>query len=146
MFVVVVVDGQDLYAVQDCGGQRMLYYGNVNGNTVLTSTPQLAADVFGLKTDINVERLLNSKGYYRGSGFLPGNISPFKELKRLGPNTCLRSVNGVFNVERIYPRAERTEFITDEEKNSAIDRMHNVLSNNIAIEELSLYSHFWDRS
>ena len=133
VFVVVVVEGQDLYAVQDCGGQRMLYYGNVNGNTVLTSAPQLAADVFGLKTDINVERLLNSKGYYRGSGFLPGNISPFKELKRLGPNTCLRSVNGVFNVERIYPRAERTEFITDEEKNSAIDSMHNVLSNNIAL-------------
>jgi hypothetical protein len=62
----------------------------VNGNVVISSTPQLVADVFGLTKDPDVEELLRSKGYYRGSGFLPGNLSPYRELKRLGANTLVR--------------------------------------------------------
>ena len=133
VFVIFVIYENELYAVQDCGGQKMLYYGTVNGNIVISSAPQLAADVFDLKTDENVVRLLSSKGYYRGSGFLPGNISPFKELKRLGPNTCLKWRDGQFTVERIYPRSQRIELSSDEEKNETIDKMHHVLSNNIRL-------------
>ncbi len=133
VFVIFIIVDKELYAVQDCGGQKMLYFGAANGYTVLSSSPQMVSDLFDLQPDDDISKLLNSNGYYRGSGFLPGNMSPFKELKRLGPNTCLRQSKGSFIIERIFPRTERNELKTNEEKKEVIDIMHDILSNNIAL-------------
>ena len=79
VFVLLLADGQRLWATQDCGGQKMLYFGKTQGHVVLTSIPQLAGDVFDLQLDENVERLLNTRGYYRGSGFLLSRFHPWRE-------------------------------------------------------------------
>lgn len=133
VFVLLLESEGKLFAVQDCGGQKMLYYGKVGGHMVLTSAPQLAADVFHLEWDPDVERLVHSKGYFRGSGYLPGNLSPLRELKRLGCNTALEYVKGHVQLERIYPLLPRMEFKTEEEKDTAIEEMYNIFSNNIAL-------------
>lgn len=130
VFVIIAVCGDRLLAVQDAGGQRMLYFGKTDRGVVLTSVPQLAADVYGLRRDREVERLLSCKGYYRGSGFLPGNLSPYAELKRLGPNTCV-CYDGEFRIERIFPRQPIGMLSTPEQKDAAIAQMHELFSASI---------------
>lgn len=131
VFVVILIHSDKVISVQDCGGQKMLYFGNVNDNVVITSCPQLVADVFNLQPDNNVLRLLQSKGYYRGSGFLPGNLSPYKELKRLGANTLVYYNKGEFRIERFFPRAEVDTLQSEEDKIAAIKQMYRLMSANI---------------
>ena len=133
VFVLLLFSKDGLLAVQDPGGQKMLYYGKIGGRTVLTSIPQLAADVFDLQWDRDIVRLCGSKGYYRGSGFLPGGLSPYRELTRLGANSCLLSDASGFRTVRFYPDRERRELESEEEKQAAIEEMYRILSGNIAL-------------
>ena len=133
VFVLLLETGGRLFAVQDCGGQKMLYYGKIGEHLVLTSAPQLAADIFHLNWDPDVKRLLQTKGYFRGSGYLPGSLSPYRELKRLGCNISLEYAKGNFQIKRIYPLSSRVEFKTEAEKTAAIEEMYNIFSNNIAL-------------
>ena len=133
VFVLILVSDDGLLAVQDPGGQKMLYYGRIGGRLVLTSIPQLAADVFRLSRDPAVERLCASKGYWRGSGFLPGNLSPYRELTRLGANMFLSADGSGLRAARFYPDRERRELNGEEEKRAAIERMYGILSGNIAL-------------
>ena len=135
VFVIIIISSQEVFAVQDPGGQRLLYFGKVNNSLIVTSVPQLIEDLYGIHRDEDVLRLLSSKGYYRGSGFLPGNKSPYRELKRLGPNTYLRINNRAFQINRFFPRNDRVELQSETDKESVINRMHDIFSKNI---ELSL--------
>ena len=131
VFVILLIDDAGILALQDCGGQKMLYFGKIGGKIVLTSSPQLAADVFDLKWDKDITRLLKTKGYYRGSGYLPGNLSPYKELKRLGANTSLRYNGDCYSVLRIYPVNQREEFNSQEQKNAAVEELYRIFSANL---------------
>ncbi len=133
VFVLLLIENGSLVALQDCGGQKMLYFGKVGKHIVLTSAPQLAADVFDLQWDPDITRLLKTKGYYRGSGFLPGNLSPYKELKRLGANCSLSFDGQAFRVSRIYPYEQRRELCTEEEKQAAIEEMYRIFSANLSL-------------
>ena len=141
VFVIILATEKELIAVQDCGGQKMLYFGKIKDHAVISSSPQLAADVFGLSMDREVQRLLGSRGYFRGSGFLPGNLSPYKELKRLGANTIVRYRSGDFKIERFFPRQELKCLRTEEDKLQALQQMHRLLSSTI-----ELTSRKWQRA
>ena len=133
VFVLLLADDSGITALQDCGGQRMLYYGRVGGALVLSSAPQLAGDIFRLKTDPAVDRLLRTKGYYWGSGFLPGNLSPYRELKRLGANCVLQANATEIRVFRSFPTTPRQELRTEAEKREAVEEMYRIFSGNIAL-------------
>lgn len=133
VFVILLFSGRKIMAVMDCSGQKMLYFGKVRGNVVLTSIPQLAGDVFELKWDTDIERLISTRGYYRGSGFLPGNLSPYKELKRLGANTVLEYNGEEFCINRSYPLRPRMECSTESEKTKTLEEMYHLFSENISL-------------
>ena len=133
VFVVFYFLKDRLIALQDCGGQKMLYYGFADGKLVITSIPQLAGDVFHLEWDPDVLRLLQTKGYYRGSGYLPGNRSPYRELTRLGANTWLSVKDGTAEISRLYPTAPREEFRTETEKKAAIEELYGIFHSNLAL-------------
>lgn len=132
VFVVFIIHEEKVFAVQDCGGQKMLYFGEKDGVPIFTSSPQLACDLFNLMVSKNVITLLSSKGYYRGSGFLPGNLSPFDELKRLGSNTFLY-YNKNFIIKRFFPRKARKELYSEEEKRVQIDSIVAIMRQNILL-------------
>lgn len=129
VFVIILAEGERLTAVQDCSGMQMLYYGRADGHIWMTSAPQLVGDVCGLKRTEYVMRLLNSRGYYRGSRFLPGDLSPYEELTRLGPNMVLR-YDGEFTQRRFFPVTERRE-LSEEEKPRAIEEIYSLFRKNI---------------
>lgn len=98
------VQGADFEILQDCAGMRSVFYGKVGDGVYVSSHAQLIGDVCGLVADSMIQRLISSPAYRIGVRFLPGSLSPFKELKRLGPNTSLR-YDGAFRLQRFYPSA-----------------------------------------
>ena len=134
VFVLLVLNKSgEITALQDCGGQRLLYFGKVKDSVVFSSSPQLVADLFDLQPDFEIEHLLASKGYYRGSGFLPGNKSPYSELKRLGPNTLVEYNCVSFSIRRFFPREQIVMLKSDEEKKKKITEMQRLFSTNIGL-------------
>src|SRR5690554_1075453 len=104
-FVVIVLRDKEMLAVQDCAGMRTLFYGYIHGVPYLASHAQLLSDVCDLETTPWISDLVESREYKVGIRFLPGDVSPFSEVKRLGPNTSLKYCEPTFKVERFYPSA-----------------------------------------
>lgn len=117
--------------VQDCCGMQSCFFGKVNGKVYITDYPQLVADLCDLKMDSFVEKLIQSKCYHIGNRHLPGNLSPYSELKRLGGNTYL-SYEGDFSVTRFYPIAPHPEFKTQEEFQEGVRKIYNIIHEGIA--------------
>lgn len=139
VFVIVIADGDKLFCVQDCAGMQMLYYGNANGHVWISSAPQLVGDICGLSRDPYVLKLLNSHSYYLGSRYLPGDMSPYAELKRLGANFYLSYDHG-YQITRFFPTAPRPCYTDDKEKQQAIDTIYGIFRKNI---EMTLQK--WER-
>jgi len=101
-FALGVVSAGGLRLVQDCAGLRTAFYGVINEAPWIASHAQLIADLCGLAMDSRVRDLVESSAYTIGIRFLPGNISAFTAVKRLGPNTIL-DYDDSFSVRRFYP-------------------------------------------
>lgn len=129
--VIVIFDKEQILAVQDCSGIRSCYFGKVQSNVFITSHPQLVADLLALSFDPDVELLFSKRFYTIGNRYLPGNLSPFKELKRLGANTYL-DFDGDFRIVRFYPLRPHRE-LTEQEYEGRIEEIGKLLQNNIAL-------------
>ncbi len=130
--LIVVNDNGKLIAVQDCTGYKSVYYGKNSENAYIASCPQLIADILDLQMDEFVYELINSKCYNIGNRHLPGDYTPFKSLKRLGPNTYLK-YEKEFTVERFYPVKPHAEIETEEEFENGIKNIYQILHNNIEL-------------
>lgn len=133
---------EDIWCVQDCAGVKAVYYGVVKEHLCFTSHPQLAADIYDLKMDPFIEKLAANRFYNIGNRYLPGDYSPFSELKRIGANVYLQcDKNNAFTVHRFYPTAPHAECTTAEEYDAAIEESKNILHKN-----LELVAKKWPRS
>ena len=128
------VFGEELLAVQDCAGIKALYYGEVKGNLCFTSHPQMVADIYDLKIDQFVEKLVANRFYNIGNRYLPGDLSPFKELKRIGANVYLKmAADREFSVNRFYPVRPLDIRTTEEEYEEGIKQAAEILHKNIEL-------------
>ena len=131
MHLIMIFDKDDFTAVQDCGGMRSCYFGKANGNIYVTSHPQLVADLCDLKFDPDVELLFSKKFYTIGTRYMPGNLTPYIELKRLGANTYL-DYSGNFKIVRFYPTRVIKE-IKEKDFSKYIEEISRLLHNNIEL-------------
>lgn len=136
-FVLGVIEIGGLRLVQDCAGLRTAYYGVVNAEPWIASHAQLIADLCGLEMDSRVRELVESSVYAIGIRFLPGNISAFSGVKRLGPNTIL-DYSGGFSVRRFYPGPGAIVIQSEEELPEVAASIAGVLDSS-----LSLISRKW---
>lgn len=139
LHIVIIVDGQKVIACQDACSLTGCYFGNVNDTMYITEHPQLVADICDLKINKKVEKLVESKCYNIGNRHLPGNITPYDELKRLGANTYL-SYDKEFKINRFYPVAPHPEFLTEDEKKENIKKIGDLINKGI-----ECCSKKWDR-
>lgn len=130
LHVIILVDGKKLIACQDACGLTGCYFGKINGVTCVSEHSQLIADLFSLKMDPMVEKLVQSKCYNIGNRHLPGNKTPYKEIKRLGGNTYLLVDDG-FEIRRFYPTTPHPEFTRDSDKDAGIQRIGDLIHNGI---------------
>ncbi len=129
--LIVVNDHGKLLAVQDCGGMKSCYYGVVDDRVYITSHPQLVGDICNLEVDPFVKKLTAKWFFSIGGRYLPGNLSPYRELKRLGPNTYMR-YSSDFTVKRFFPIKEYIELEEDQFDN-VISRIAELINNNIKL-------------
>jgi hypothetical protein len=106
---------------------KSCYFGTINGEIFISSHPQLIADLCNLETDDFVEKLVKSRCYNIGNRHLPGNISPFKELKRLGGNTYAEYKNN-FRIKRFYPIVPHDEINTRKQFDIGIEKIVDIIT------------------
>lgn len=118
----------------DCTGMQLVYYGNHNNELYITSHSKLVADLCGFSQDNYITRLVNSKFYRYWGTFLPGDKSPFRELKRVVPNFSYRYNLGsnTFAFERYYPTS-KIEEISNEAYESVLADIATVLENSLEL-------------
>lgn len=133
IFCVFVFD-KDLLGVQDCAGIKALYYGAPRGKACYTSHPQLVADIYHLEMDPFVKKLVNNRFYNIGNRYLPGDLSPFEELKRIGANVYLE-VDGknCFSIHRFFPRKALDTCSSDEIYEERLSRAYEILHKSLEI-------------
>ncbi len=139
IFCVFVFD-KEVLGVQDCAGIKALYYGALNGKVSFTSHPQLVADIYSLKMDPFVEKLVRNRFYNIGNRYLPGDLSPFSELKRIGANVYIRYTGSDFSVHRFYPVRPLPECNTEEDYEKSVRKAYEILHKNIELASLK-----WNR-
>ncbi len=141
IFALFVFSDDGVLVVQDCAGIKGVYYGIVDGKIVLTSHPQLAADLYGLQRDPFVQKLVTNRFYKIGNRYLPGDISPFPQLKRIGANVYLQIADGAFSVHRFFPTQPHPEYTAQQDYDKAIQKAYEILHNGI-----ELVSQKWDHA
>lgn len=139
LHIIMMIDGDKIIATQDACSLTGCYFGAVNDKLYITEHPQLVADLCDLKMNKNVEKLVVSKCYNIGNRHLPGNITPYDELKRLGANTYL-NYDGNFKIKRFYPIAPHPEYFSAEEKEENIKKIGDLINRGI-----ECCSKKWDR-
>lgn len=139
LHVIILVDGAKIIECQDACSLTGCYFGSIQGHVYIAEHPQLIADMCVLRMDPLVERLVTSKCYNIGNRHLPGNKTPYVELKRLGANTYVE-YDGRFAIKRFYPTQAHPEFTTADEKEQTIHRLGELIHNGIACAAKK-----WDR-
>lgn len=81
-----VIDGK-LHFQIDPSGMQSGCFGICRGHFYLSSHPQLIGDLCGLTMDPFVKELTEYRWYYRVMGpYLPADLTPFSQVKRIVPN------------------------------------------------------------
>lgn len=81
-----------------------------------------------------VKKLISNRFYNIGNRYLPGDISPFAPLKRIGANIYLQcDAQKNLTVHRFYPVRPLTMCETKEEYQKQIDEAYSILNKNIEL-------------
>ena len=120
----------------DAAGMLMAAYGSADGQPIVTSHTHLAESLFDLTRSDYVRRLTAYRFYPLFGFFLPGDITPCRELRRLVPNHLLSFRAGSWQTVRFYPYGA-ADAMTMEER---ADRAAEILKNTLA-----LIPEKWDR-
>ncbi len=123
----------------DCTGMQIVYYGSIDGSLYFTSHSKLVADLLGLQQDQYVKRLVGSRFYHYMGTWLPGDLSPFQELRRLLPNHYVYvEKNSNLKTIRFFPLSPIQENSVGAQYNTTIQDLSSLLHNT-----LSLYAKKW---
>lgn len=122
-------ENQAVYST-DCAGMQLVYHGSIEGNLYITSHSKLVADLTGLEQTEYIRRLVSNKFWHYWGTWLPGDLSPFNELKRMQPNCAgyFDAVDRTIDVVRYYPLHKITELTTEEEYEKTIHKLGQIMS------------------
>ena len=136
--VGLIVDDM-LYLANDCAGMQIVYYGIVAGKCFFASHSKLIADVIGLTQNRYIEKLVGSRFYHYMGTWLPGDLSPYSELKRLVPNHYIHlNTDDKLETIRFFPKESINENPGPEAFTATITWLSETLH-----ETLELYTKKW---
>lgn len=127
-----VVNGVIEYLV-DPSGMQSACSGKINGHFYLSSHPQLIGDICELCMDEFVKELIQYKWYGRVMGpYLPADLTPFKELKRIVPSNAYRYESEITH-KRFWPLKTIIEAVEKDDYTSVIQDAADILKNNMEL-------------
>ena len=111
VFCLGIITGEEIVFSTDCTGMQLVYYGKDKNHLYITSHSKLVADLCGFCQEDYIVRLVNSRFYHYWGTWLPGDKSPFRELKRVQPNfeTRFSFKDYQFHLKRYYPLKDISE-------------------------------------
>lgn len=130
VFTYFVIKGNTITASCDCAGMMGAYYGVINDKTYISSHAQMMAELTGLREDKYVTSLKKSRTFHLYGLYLPYNLSPYKEIKRIIPNVEV-IINGLrIDLNRFYPRKQ---YAIEEDYDSLVKEVARLLHNNMVL-------------
>lgn len=134
IFIMGVAENEKIEFVLDASGQQYGCYGTVDSKQYISSHMRLIGDICKLEADDYVKRLVNYRWYHFMMGnYLPGDITCFKEIKRIIPNTYVKFENNEYSVTRFYPNKQIKMCHNDEEYLQVIDEAAQIMKNTMAL-------------
>lgn len=125
--------GDKLSYLVDPSGMQSCCSGVVNDYFYLSSHPQLVADLCGLKMDCFVKELTHYKWYGRVMGpYLPADLTPFTELKRVVPSICY-NYNGKIHHMRFWPVKNLMPAVKQDDYDAVIREAAEILKKNMIL-------------
>lgn len=119
----------------DCCGMQYVCYGVVDENLYIASHAKLVGDLCGLEQDDFIKHLVNSRTWHFYGRWLPGDLSPYTELKRLVPN-----IKGDYFAKdksllltRYYPNRVIKEIRTEKDYQDRIAELGEIMSNSMRL-------------
>ena len=122
----------NINVITDPCGMQSSFYGEVDGNFLITSHCQLLSDLYGLKMNDLTKELLDYKWYYRVMGpYLPGDMTQFNEVTRIVPNIVYtyNHKNGKVTHKRFYPLTDNPQVKDEKEYLEVIKKAADILKN-----------------
>lgn len=133
VFVYGSIINKKIYFLTDPSGMQSAFYGKVGEQFFLSSHAQLIGDLCNLRMDDFVKELISYKWYRRVMGaYLPADLSPFNEVKRVVPNICYSYKHKVTH-KRFWPIKECVIVKKDEEYRQVIEAAADILKNNMEL-------------
>ena len=134
VFCIGYITNKQIVYSTDCVGMQLVYYGTIDGKLYITSHSKLVADLVGLKQTEYVKRLVSSRFWHYWGTWLPGDLSPFEELKRMQPNFAARFEleSGSIDIIRYFPNHEITETESEKEYRDTIHKLSHIMSNTMS--------------
>ena len=131
VFCIGYISSDEVVYTTDCAGMQLVYHGTVDGELFITSHSKLVADLKSLEQPEYIKRLVNNKYWHYWGTWLPGDLSPFEELKRMNPNNA-----GVYSFEnkaistfRFYPTKKIVETTSEDDYQKTIHELGRIMSN-----------------
>lgn len=133
LFIFGYVQNEKIQIIVDCAGMQGVYYGNVDNQLYISSHMQMIGDLCNLSMDEYVKELINYK-YYKAYGpYLPGDLSSYKEVKRLVPNTYVEYIDKTFTVHRFFPNENLKMCSNNDEYTKTIKEIADLLHKNMVL-------------
>lgn len=134
VFVLGVMENGKAEFLVDPSGMQSACYGKVGDTFYISSHPQLIGDLCNLTMDGFVKELIAYKWYGRVFGpYLPIDLSPFAEVKRIVPSIYYDYMDGAVHHKRFWP-LEHIEIADDAEAyDKCIRDTAQILKNNMEL-------------
>lgn len=133
VFITGFIEGEKICFVGDASCMQTAFYGIINGKLYVSSHTQLLGDICKLKIDTYIEKLINYRYYHLFGIMLPGDLSPYKEIKQLMPNHQVCYEKGEIFHQRFWPLEKLPECVNDREYRLLIHEAAQLLHNNIKL-------------
>ncbi|MEO0233708.1 MAG: hypothetical protein ABIN11_01295 [candidate division WOR-3 bacterium] len=134
IFLLGKIENEQIDFLLDASGMQYGCYGKYDKDIFISSHIQLVNDVLNLDYIDYVNRLINYRWYkYMMGNYLPGDLTPFKEFKRIIPNTIITYKNDSFVIKRFYPEKPLDYVKNEKEYNDIIIQASEIMKNNMKL-------------
>lgn len=134
VFFLGIISGKSIQLHVDASSMQAACYGLISNHLYISSHMRLIGDLLNLEMTNYASRLVNYWWYhYMMGNYLPGDITCFKELTRIVPNTYVNYRDGKFRVKRFYPAHEISMCRNDDEYWSVINEAAQIMKNTMAL-------------
>lgn len=134
VFVMGKITPNGITYLVDPSGMQSAFCGVIDDNLHITSHAQLVGDIRNLHMDAFIRELTEYKWYGRVMGpYLPGDLSPFAEVKRIVPSQLYLFENKKISHKRFWPLKSHKMADTPDEYNQIIQQAADILRNGMEL-------------